>query len=259
MNKLEENHYTENFIESFRMSNILASKWVNFSTTQQKLFYIVLAHLNYGLNENKEVKILKKHTFDWLGFTSKDKYSRIRKEMSNLAKNSFVEFGDDENFCMGFLFTNVRTDRNFYYVTINQYYEELLINFKNRYVKLLTREVLAFNSKYSMMLYQVLLKLKNKNDNITFTTKQLKELFGLKKDDYIRKDGSFSRLHFERRTIDVAVKEINTYSTIIQNLKYEKMKNGNIVEFYSFSFNLNEDAKELMKLKEPDWGDPSSN
>lgn len=259
MNKLEENNYTENFIESFRMNNLLASKWVNFSTIQQKLFYITLAHLNYGVNKTNEVKILKKHIFNWLGFTSKDKYTRTRKELEQLSGNSFVSFGNDEAFCSGFLFTNVRSDRNFYYVTINQHYEELLINFKNRYVKLLTKEVLSFNSKYSMMLYQVLLKFKNKNNNITFTTKQLKELFGLKKGDYIRTDGTFGRTLFEKRTIDVAIKEINSYSTIIQNLKYEKIKNGNIVEFYSFSFNLNEDAEELMKLQEPEWDAPSSN
>lgn len=248
-----------NLIESFRMSNVLASKWINFSITQQKLFYIILAHLNYGLNKNNEVKILKKHIFDWLGYTSKDKYTRTRKELKKLSDNSRVEFGDDEAFCSGFLFANVRLEKNYYYVFINPYYEKILFNFKNRYVKLLTKEVLSFNSKYSMMLYQTLLKLKNKNNNITFTTKQLKELFGLTEEDYIRGDGTFGRTLFEKRTIDVAVKEINTYSTIIQNLKYEKVKKGNIVEYYSFSFYLNEDAKELMKLQEPEWDAPSSN
>ena len=246
-------------IESFRMSNILASKWVNFSITQQKLFYIVLAHLNYGLNKNNEVKILKKHIFDWLGYTSKNKYTRTRKELEQLSENSFVSFGNDEEFCSGFLFANVRLEKDYYYVFINPYYENILLNFKNRYVKLLTKEVLSFNSKYSMMLYQVLLKLKNKNNNITFTTKQLKELFGLTEEAYVRKDGTFGRKMFEKYTIDVAVKEINTYSRIIQNLKYEKIKNGNIVEYYSFSFDLNEDDKELMKIKEPDWDTPSSN
>ena len=53
MNKLEENNYTENFIESFRMNNLLASKWVNFSTIQQKLFYITFSYpISFYITKN---------------------------------------------------------------------------------------------------------------------------------------------------------------------------------------------------------------
>lgn len=99
-----------------------------------------------------------------------------------------------------------------------------------------------------MMLYQNLLKDKWKLTNvdylgIDYSTRQLKMMFGLSKDDYVKKDGHFNRTTFENRTIDIAVKDINEKSKCIQNLRYEKVKKGNRVQYYLFTFNYTDPQK----------------
>lgn len=87
-----------------------------------------------------------------------------------------------------------------------------------------------------MILYQQIMRLNNKGTyGVGFTTKELKTLFGLTKDDYM--SGSrFDRYNFEKYTINVAVKDINEKSKCIQNLRYEKRKKNGRVQGYVFFF-----------------------
>ena len=62
----------------------------------------------------------------------------------------------------------------------------------NNYVQLLLDDTIMFQSKFSMTLYQNLLSLKNEEEHLgetvrtaDFTTKQLKDIFGLEKEDYV--------------------------------------------------------------------------
>ena len=64
-----------------------------------------------------------------------------------------------------------------------------------------------------------------------YTTKQLKEIFGLSKDDYCKKDGKFNRTEFEKKTIEVAIKEINQNT----RMKVEYKKNNRVAN-YQFNF-----------------------
>ena len=92
-----------------------------------------------------------------------------------------------------------------------------------------------------MMLYQNLLKDKWMLTNpdfygVPYSTKKLKMIFGLSKDDYMRKNETFDRNSFERYTVNKAVKEINEKSKCILNLRYEKIKKGNRIMAYEFYF-----------------------
>ena len=60
---------------------------------------------------------------------------------------------------------------------------------------------------------------------------------------FSEKDGHFNRTTFENRTIDIAVKDINEKSKCIQNLRYEKVKKGNRVQYYLFTFNYTDPQK----------------
>ena len=70
---------------------------------------------------------------------------------------------------------------------------------------------------------------------IDYSTRQLKMMFGLSIDDYMR-DGHFDRYNFEKITINRAVKEINEKSKCIKNLTYRKVKKGNRIQYYLFSY-----------------------
>lgn len=169
---------------------------------------------------------------------------------------SWIEFGDDEIFDDGFLISAIRTTKRKVYVTIADKYIPLLIELAPGFTRLLSDDAISFKSKFSMLLYQQFMRLNNQgNYGIGFTTKELKALFGMTKDDYVNaKTGRFDRYTFEQRTIEVAVKDINEKSKCIRNLRYEKRKKGNRVQGYVFYFDYTDpnDFRKTYDKKTPD-------
>lgn len=226
------------------MSNILAKKSTRFSVKQQKLFYASLASLKYGVNERSEVRINKQELFNFLGMENDTgRWSRLRKELRQLAENSYIEYGDDNEFKDGFLiysFDSTR-DRSYIFIRFNDDYLPLIKDLSNNFVRFLDDDLVTLKSKYSMMLYQNLMKDKWKMSNVDFmgidySTKQLKYMFGLSKESYMNRDGFFNRSDFERNTLNKAIKELNEKCRCIKNLKYEKIKKNGRVKYYKFSF-----------------------
>lgn len=217
------------------MDNTLTKKATKFSVDEQRLFYITLASIKPDQKGN-EIEIDKKSMIDMLEFSSRDVYSRIRPMFKKLAMASWIEFGDDEIFDDGFLISAVRTTKKKVYVTIADKYIPLLIQLQPGFTRLLSDDAISFKSKYSMLLYQQLMRW-NKKGIFGATTKELKTLFGMTKDDYVnKKTGRFDRYNFEKRTIELAITDINEKSKCIKNLRYEKKKKGSRVQGYVFYY-----------------------
>lgn len=228
------------------MDNTLINKATKFSAVEQRLFYITLASIKPNQKEN-EIEIDKKAMMDMLGFTSHHYYSRIRPMFLKLMQNSMICFGDNEIWCDGFLFSKVRTTKKKVYVTVDQDYIPLLIELQPGFTRLLSDDAISFKSKFSMLLYQQLMRWNTKGI-YGATTRQLKELFGLSKEDYVNaKTGRFDRYTFEQRTIDVAINDINEKSKCITNLRVEKRKKGNRVQGYVFFFDYR-DPNEFREI-----------
>lgn len=244
------------------MSNILAEKSTRFSVMQQKLFYVCIASLKHGINTKNEVEINKQELFNCLGIEKETgRYTRIKGEFEQLAHNSFVEFDTTDGFSQGFLIYNIRLSKNTFFVKFNDYYLPLVQELANNYVRLLDDDVISFSSKFSMMLYQNLMKDKWKLTNvdhlgIDYSTKQLKMMFGLSKSDYMRKNDSFNRSEFEKKTINKAVDEINKKAKCIKNLTYRKVKKGSRIQYYLFTYNyidpqkVAEDARDEFRWEQ---------
>lgn len=218
-----------------KMDDQLINKSTKFSVEEQRLFYITLASIKPN-QMDKEIEIDKKTMFDVLGFKSNSNYARIQTMFKKLVLNSYVEFEDYQTAKDGFLFTSVRTTRHKVYITIADQYFPLLVQLKAKYTRLLLDDVISFKSKFSMLLYQQFAYC-NIKEIYGATTKQLKDLFGLSKDDYMdKKNDVFKRYLFEQRTIEIAVTEINEKSKCISELKCEKKKQGNRVKGYVFTW-----------------------
>lgn len=234
---------TDNSLQNqiIAMSNTLAEKSTRFTAAQQRLFYVSLASLKRGINANNEVEIDKEELFEYLHITNSHRHADLRKSVVKLMQSSFVQFGTDEEFCDGFLIVGARTTRKKVYIGFNTYFLPLIQELADNYVRLLDDDVTSFDSKFSMMLYQNLLKDKWMLTNpdfygIPYSTKKLKSIFGLSKDDYMRKNETFDRKNFEKKTINKAVEEINEKSKCIVKLRYEKIKKGNRIQAYEFYF-----------------------
>lgn len=218
------------------MDNELAKQATNFTVEEQRLFYITLASIKPN-QKSSIIEIDKKAVLDMLGFKSHNQYSRLRPMFTKMIKKSLILSGDDEIWNDGFLFYKCRTTKKKIYIYVDDEHIPLLIKLQPGFTRLLSDDAISFKSKYSMILYQQIMRLNNKGTyGVGFTTKELKTLFGLSKNDYVKKDGHFNRTTFENRTIDVAIKDINEKSKCIQNLRYEKRKKNGRVQGYVFFF-----------------------
>lgn len=217
------------------MDNELAKQATNFTIEEQRLFYITLASIKPN-QKSSIIEIDKKAVLDMLGFNSQNQYSRLRQMFTKMIKKSLILSGDDEIWNDGFLFYKCRTTKKKIYIYVDDEYIPLLIKLQPGFTRLLSDDAISFNSKFSMILYQQLMRLNNKGDyGVGFTTKELKTIFGLSKEDYVS-GGRFDRYNFERKTINVAIKDINEKSKCIQNLRYEKRKRNGRIQGYVFFF-----------------------
>lgn len=217
------------------MDNELAKQATNFTIEEQRLFYITLASIKPN-QKSSIIEIDKKAVLDMLGFNSQNQYSRLRPMFTKMIKKSLILSGDDEIWNDGFLFYKCRTTKKKIYIYVDDEYIPLLIKLQPGFTRLLSDDAISFNSKFSMILYQQLMRLNNKGDfGVGFTTKELKTIFGLSKEDYVS-GGRFDRYNFERKTINVAIKDINEKSKCIQNLHYEKRKRNGRIQGYVFFF-----------------------
>lgn len=217
------------------MDNELAKQATNFTVEEQRLFYITLASIKPN-QKSSIIEIDKKAVLDMLGFKSHNQYSRLRPMFTKMIKKSLILSGDDEIWNDGFLFYKCRTTKKKIYLYVDDEYIPLLIKLQPGFTRLLSDDAISFKSKYSMILYQQIMRLNNKGTyGVGFTTKELKTLFGLSKEDYMS-GGRFDRYNFERKTINLAIKDINEKSKCIQNLRYEKRKKNGRVQGYVFFF-----------------------
>lgn len=217
------------------MDNELAKQATNFTIEEQRLFYITLASIKPN-QKSSIIEIDKKAVLDMLGFNSQNQYSRLRPMFTKMIKKSLILSGDDEIWNDGFLFYKCRTTKKKIYIYVDDEYIPLLIKLQPGFTRLLSDDAISFNSKFSMILYQQLMRLNNKGDfGVGFTTKELKTIFGLSKEDYVS-GGRFDRYNFERKTINVAIKDINEKSKCIKNLRYEKRKRNGRIQGYVFFF-----------------------
>lgn len=220
---------------AFALSNVLASKSTRFTVEEQKLFYLTLASVK-PKQEGNIIEINKKALVDVLGFESRDIYTRLRPMFEKMAASSWIKYNTEDGYDDGFLFTRIKTTKHKVLVTVDERYVPLLIKLAPGFTMLLVNDVVKFKSKYSQMLYQKLMSLNNQGEyGVGMTTKQLKDLFGLSVDDYVY-NGNFNRALFEKKTIDFAIKDINSTSKCISNLSYTKKKQGNRVQGYVFHF-----------------------
>lgn len=242
-----------------KMSNKLADKSTKFTPIQQKIFYISLVALKNGTNRQNEVKIDKNELLDYLNLKNDTScWTKIRTQVEALEANSMIRFlVDDEKgiWKSKHLIASNRATRDYVYIEFAEAFLPYLQELADNYVRLLDDDLISFDSKYSMMLYQNLLKDKWKLLNpdfmgIDYSTQKLKMIFGLSVEDYVNSSNNkFDRYNFEKKTINKAIKEINKKSKCINNLKVEKVKKGRKIAYYFFHFDYTDPQKTVDDFK----------
>lgn len=243
--------YTKNWEQDeklgiYAVANEFARLPQKMSVQAFKALGVILSKIDYtkdNRNENGEVIVsctlaeIRKAC----GVSKKDtNYEYYKTIISNLINSSYVEGDIDGRDVMGYVIPWVEADHKaeqitFEFTLLNKLLPYFQCLYRN-YTKIEIEQTKNFKSKFSMALYLNLLSWTNgENESYRFyTTKQLKEMFGLSKDDYCKKDGKFNRTEFEKKTIEVAIKEINQNTRM--KVEYKKNKKNNRVANYQFNF-----------------------
>mgnify|MGYP001175648466 CR=1 FL=1 len=230
------------------MSNALARKISGETSNENKLLMMTISQLDpYHENSNK-VKLKKTDVFKTLGLTGNDRYMRTKKTLQKLLKSSFVDLTKDDikgdfegiaGYVLPTLETNYRSE--FYTIKVNPDFMPHMQLLKSYYTTIQLDSIVAFNSIFAHRLYQYICSWQDKEESY-LTTEELKELFNLGKDDYVRGNGKFDRYNFEIKTLNIAIEEINEYSEF--KVTYEKIKKGNRVRFYKLTWHRVDEIEE---------------
>lgn len=242
----------EKFNGQYALSNEFVRLPKKIELLPLKIMGLVLSKINYKKNYNSmdiiNVECTLKEIRKVLGLENTNKnYEYYKDLVSNLPYMTNVS---------GYIGNKFVSSSVIPYVSISTDNEQIKFDFKlfgefvpyyqnltNNYTIIQLENTKKFKSRFSYYLYMNLLSWKEKNEIVAYrfyTTKQIKELFGLEKDDYCKSNGKFDRYNFEKKTIELACNEINEYTNMKVLWTKHNLPNSNRISHYCFEFVIKE-------------------
>lgn len=208
------------------MASVLA-KQLKLEEYDDKIFAMALSQLDfYKTGDDFSVELSVLDVAEKLENKPDESfYTNLRKRYRALIKKTVVSFDlPNGDFLDGALIETIHSTKRTGKIKIifNDKFKPALQYCKIAYTKIPLDDCLAYKSKYASILQRYLTAIyrTDKNSNLIqtfdFSTKQLKEVFGLGEKEYCKKNGKFDRYNFEKKTIDAACTEINEKSQVMQ-------------------------------------------
>ena len=233
---------------------------------ERKLLIMAMTKIKWKESDNDLCVCLSKiEVAEMMGWNinSSDRSAKVRKLATNLRRHSeiFIDGKDKDEWDDGFLVPRIRSTKGDIYVYFAEQFRPLLENLtKDRdFVTIWANDIYKFDSIYAYLLFEEL-RLHcdtTKTNWRTYSTRELKELFGIPKDgkgSYMHKvkgKDSFNRSEFEKKVLDVAIAEINQGQMLRilpfvgmeanenkPNKLYAKIKKNGFVTGYQFKYNV---------------------
>lgn len=224
--------------------NSTLARQLHFSENEEKLFAMAISQLDfYDKNCNFSVEIRVKDVKEKLGLAEDNSlYTDLRKQYRNLKKKMTVDFdlgNEEHDWIIGDLIRTVRSNKRkgSIIVTFEEELKPALQYCKIAFTRIPLDDTLSYKSRYAIILQRYLTSLyRTGKENaqiqwFDFTTEQLKTIFGLTKDDYVKKDGKFDRWNFEKKTLQIACDEINSKSACMRIVEWEKERARGVIYY----------------------------
>ncbi len=228
------------------MHNIIARKQTYWNAFETKLFLTILSQVKTRTSDNWIV-LKKADICDILGIDQTNS-SKLRKQAESMVKKSYVQFDgpNEDEWEDGVLMAGFKSTRKDIHVKMNDQFLPLLDELNAHFTQFYLDNVSHFKSKYSILLYQNLKSWFNRNAMVChkkYSLEELKIMFEIGPDDYRYKRGDsniFRVDNFKRKSIDVAVKEINadTNKSGMQIGEVTTIYHRNMVAGYDFEYTL---------------------
>lgn len=249
-----DNYQEEDVLfDKYALSNDFVRLPKNINTQPLKILGLILSKIDFtkdnrDLNGNVIIECTLSEIRRACGVSTKDtNYEYYKEIIKSLIKSSYVEGTVNGVDIMGYAVPWVTSVPEAENITFKfKLFQEFLPYFQmlaSNYTVIELEQAKRFKSRFSYTLYMNLLSWREYNKECFrfYTTKQLKEMFGLAEDDYCKKNGKFDRKNFEKYTIDVAISEINK----LTHLKVMYKKNYKNRQVANYQFNFIEYSKDL--------------
>lgn len=204
---------------------------------------------------------------DWKNVEEKDNYITIKLPLQDIMKacnaensnnidfyiktteelqdKALVKIKDESGYKGTHMFPYIHVDpvSKIVEVDISNRLHEFIYGLSKNYTVFLVSNTSKFTSRFSYILYINLCSWNehkiDRDDPLDerrryYTTKQLKTMFDLSDEAYVRKSGKFDRKAFEDRVINKAVNEINLYTNL--RVSWWKEYEGKKVSKYYFEW-----------------------
>lgn len=197
---------------------------------------------------NKAVVLSKQEVAEKIGLVAdKDHLSEnLKRTIGELPEHSKLNFGDNKEWNNGFFITNVICNKkNKIIIVFNGMYLPLFqeLDKEKNYITMWADDLFSMNTERSIIFYEELRlhsDTRQENSKI-YGIKELKDLFNIPEDAYMRKDNHFDRTAFEKRIIEPLCKDMKKCSMINLTMNedgklYKKVKSKGKVLGYEFQW-----------------------
>ena len=251
-------------------------KWKGESKSNQGKNNVIISNAEEQLI-NKAVVLSKKEVAEKIGLVADDDHLSInlKRTIGDLWKHSELKFENNKEWANGTFITNVICNKkNQVIIVFNGMYLPLFqeLDKEKNYITMWADDLFSMNTDRSIIFYEELRLHSDtsKENSKIYGVKELKDLFNIPKEAYMRKDNHFDRTAFEKRIIEPLCEDMKKCSMISLTMNddgklYKKVKSKGKVLGYEFQWVvskhprvasanevklLNQDAQELKIAKD---------
>lgn len=252
------------FAKAFTYESTL-QKW---TLNQQKIFFLILSNIDWKNSGNSNFieiivdKAQEKLNVDYAKNQRHVFSKRIVEDINSMIQNSFVSLQDPitKKWTSDNLINHADGDNYIIHVELNKrfmnhferLYEAAKMNGIN-FISFSEFDIYQMCSSFGTKMFIDLLNFSNHNGSINhrdYTTKQLKDLFGLPKDAYCRNYDyekntfvDFDRTNFEKKVLNKALTLVNNTEAVDiipyeDGKLYKKIKDGRRVRGYEVQYRV---------------------
>lgn len=236
--------------QQFALDNDFIRMPNRLSAPALKVFYLLLSKIEWNkINPKNELGLIEVNTSireiqKAIG-TESHNYRYYINFLDELQMKAWIKIDKDMYYRKTLIMPDVEVINNqSINITLNKSIYGFLEHLYRNFTVFELSNTSQFQSRFALILYINLCShmdhSRSRKDPVSetewrYTTRQLKEMFDLDKDDYCTKKGNFHRSSFEREVINRAVNEINEKPCGIR-VEWTKEKNGKFVKNYIFRY-----------------------
>ena len=239
----------------FAVSKIFAKARKQMNLPELKAFTYALTNFRYTEECKNTMMLDKKTVAKIVGINSdSDHLSQdLKRSIGQLPAHSYVEFEskDHDFYENGFIINKIRMYENKVWLKFDEDYIKLFTHLEKDYIRMWSGDIFSMKSERSIAFYEDLRLHTDTREGVCYKgygIKALKEMFGMKKEDYCDKNGHFQRTRFEERVIEPLVEDMKNCRMINLVLQpdgkyYEKVKERGRVMGYRFYWTYSDSPK----------------